>query len=186
MNTQTLTSLLAATVLAICLPAQVKERPKPKPADTPKAEHVLVASLGVSTRAPTKAESAKYSLDHEVRYNGQIVTSVQKGSTAAKAGLKKGDVLLQIDKLLLFSHDDILDVLMVRKPGQEVTLRVKRAKAKKKVVKVRFKLGAKKLRIPKDPRLEWHYSGLPYLKEALARAKKEQKRVLVGLSGAET
>ncbi|MEE9127263.1 MAG: PDZ domain-containing protein [Planctomycetota bacterium] len=181
---------LTAALLAACLPAQEEaaskpEVAKPKPDSRPHKEPHRVATLGIETRAPSKEESIKYFLKLEVRYQGQVVTRLARRSAAARAGIRKGDIILKIEKVEIFSEDDIRDIVMVRKPGQKIVMDLIRGKTKKKT-SVEVKLGGKKIRAPKEPRLEWDYAGLGYLKDALAKANTEQKHVLVGLSGAET
>ncbi len=170
------TAALATAGLTAVLPAQERE-------PTKKLEKI--ATLGVETRAPSKEECVRYALKLDVRYQGQMIHRLAKDSVAAKAGIRRGDIILMIDKVKIFSSDDIHDVLMVRRPGQTVTLQLTRGKDKKKQT-LRLKLGEQKIPARKGPRLTWHHAGLPYLKNALAQAKKERKRVLVGLSGAET
>jgi len=184
------TTALATASLAVVLPAQKKEPPRPNPeatpaeAKTPK-EFEKIATLGLETRAPSKEERVRYALKLNVRFQGQLIDRLTKNGVGAKANLQRGDIILAIDKVEIFSSDDIRDLLMVRKPGQEVTLLLTRGKSKKKET-LRLKLGEQKIPKRKEPRLTWHYAGLPYLKDALAQAKREGKRVLVGLSGAET
>lgn len=183
--------VLALTCLGLAgtaLPAQEREQPTSQPqaadAETPK-EFEKIATLGVETRAPTKEECARYALELNVRYKGQLIERMTKDGVAARAGLQLGDVILMFDKVEIFSSDDLRDLLVVREPGQEVTLQILRGKDKKKV-SVRLNLGEQKIPKRKDPRLTWHHAGLPYLKDALVQAKKEGKRVLIGLSGADT
>jgi len=192
---------LATATLAVGLPvglsAQVKEPPKPKPkpdvskpdakpADAKaQGKYEWVASLGVETRAPSKEECLKYALRLEVRYQGQLVTGLAKDSVAAKAGIEKGDIILKLGKVEIFSSDDIRDLVMVQRPGQPIAVLLTRGKTKKQET-LSVKLGARKIPARKGPRLEWQYAGLPYLQDVLRRAKKQKKRVLVGLSGAET
>ena len=179
-------TVLATVVLAASLPAQEKATSKPEAAESkPHKKHHKVATLGIETRAPNKEECLKYFLKLEVRYQGQVVTRLAKGGAAAKAGIRKGDIILKIEKVEIFSQDDIRDIVMVRKPGQKIVADLTRGKTKKKT-SLEVKLGGKKIRAHKEPRLEWDYAGLGYLKDALAKAKTEQKHVLVGLSGAET
>ncbi|MHC4514043.1 MAG: PDZ domain-containing protein [Planctomycetota bacterium] len=191
---------LATAALAVGLSAQEKELPKPKPdvskPDATKAKakaadakaqgkYEWVASLGVETRAPSKEECIKYALKLEVRYQGQLVTGLAKDGVAAKAGIEKGDIILKLGKVEIFSSDDIRDLVMVRRPGQLIEVRLTRGKTKKQET-LSVRLGAKKIPARKVPRLDWQYAGLPYLQDVLRRAKKQRKRVLVGLSGAET
>ncbi len=186
------TAAMATAALTAVLPAQEKEPPKPEPeakveaadAKTPKQSE-KIATLGVETRAPSKEECVRYALELDVRYQGQMISRLTKDGVGAKAGIRRGDIILMIDRVHIFSSDDIHDVLMVRRPGQTVTLQLTRGKDKKKQT-LRLKLGEQKIPARKGPRLTWHHAGLPYLKNALAQAKTERKRVLVGLSGAET
>lgn len=180
------TRLLILLAIATCgsaMTAQVKTS-KQQTVEQKKATE-SVAWAGVKTRTPSKEECIQYALNLEVRYQGQLVTNVVAKSAAAKAGIEVGDIILMMGKVGIFSKDDIADVVMVRKPGQVVDVRLLKAKTKKEK-SVLLKLGSKKIPKRKKARLQWHYAGLPYLEEALARAKKEKKRVLVGLSGAET
>ena len=184
------TAAMATAALTAVLPAQEKEPPRPEAkveaadAKTPKQSE-KIATLGVETRAPSKEERVRYALKLDVRYQGQMIRRLTKDGVSAKAGIRRGDIILMIDKVHIFSSDDIHDVLMVRRPGQTVTLQLTRGKDKKQQT-LRLKLGEQKIPARKGPRLTWHYAGLPYLKNALAQAKRERKRVLVGLSGAET
>jgi S1-C subfamily serine protease len=185
------TAALATVVLVAPLSAQGKPTPKPATAkpkaakSKPDEKFHKVATVGMETRAPNKEERRKYSLKFEVRSQGQVVTGLARGGAAAKAGIRKGDIILKIEKVEIFSQDDIRDIVMVRKPGQKIVMDVIRGKSKKNT-SLEVKLGEKKIRATKKSRLEWDYAGIGYLKDALARAKREQKRVLVGLSGAET
>ena len=110
--------------------------------------------------------------------------AVEKDSAAGKAGIDPGDVLVQLGTVELYSQDDIADVLRVGKPGQKLEAVVLRAKTSKEE-KVSLSLGTKEVS-PEKPRLEWQFASLAALPDALAKAKKEKKLVLVGLSGAET
>ena len=183
---------MATAALTAVLPSQEKAPPNPVPEAKVEAANAKIpknsekiATLGVETRAPSKEECVRYALKLDVRHQGQMISRLAKDSVAAKAGIRRGDIILMIDKVEIFSRDDIHDVLMVRRPGQRVTLQLTRGKDKKKLT-LRLKLGEQKIPARKGPRLTWHHAGLPYLKNALAQAKRERKRVLVGLSGAET
>jgi S1-C subfamily serine protease len=54
------------------------------------------------------------------------VREVTAGSCSEKAGLKAGDVILSADGRKLASTEDLLAVLMEKKPGDKVKLRVLR------------------------------------------------------------
>jgi S1-C subfamily serine protease len=140
------------------------------------------AQLGAGTRAPTKEEVKEYELPTTVRVQGQVVDSVEPGSPAEKAGIAKGDVILKLGENKIYSRDTIEDFLHVTKPGTEITVLIKRAKSFKEE-EIKLKLGEREV---KGRRFAWDYASLEQLEQALAQAKKDGKKVLVGLSGAET
>jgi len=145
---------------------------------TPRKE----ASLGLETRAPTKAEAKEYSLPGGVKVQGQLVESLGAGSPAEKAGIGKGDVILKLNENKIYSRDAFEDFLRVTKPGTEVKILVKRAKTYKEE-ELKVTLGERE---SKERRISWQYASLEQLDAALAQAKKDGKKVLVGISGAET
>jgi S1-C subfamily serine protease len=175
-------SFFAAMVLLTCAVATAQES---KPQAPEKNRVVEIATLGAKTRAPTEAEVEKLGLSLEVRAKGQVLVEVADGGAASKSGLVAGDVLVTLDKVDVFSQDDIADVLRASSPGRQVEATVLRANSKKEEV-LQIALGAEKTEVQETPRLAWQYAGLPHLEAALAKAKAEKKRVLVGLSGAET
>ena len=101
------------------------------------------------------------------------------------AGIAPGDVVVKLGKNELYSQDDIADFLLASKPGQKVVALVLRANTKKEEA-LTVTLGKGKAKAPEAPRLEWQYASLGQLTDALAKAVKEDKLLLVGLSGAET
>ncbi len=170
--------------LLCCCPVAAQEKPDQDPQEK-EPKLVKVATLGASTRAPSKEEVKQLDLKFEVRARGQVVSDVEKDSAAGKAGIEAGDVLVKLGAVELFSQDDIADVLRVSKPGKKLEAVVLRAKTLKEE-KVSVSLGAKEMKAPEKPRLEWQFASLASLADAVAKAKKEKKLVLVGLSGAET
>jgi predicted metalloprotease with PDZ domain len=146
---------------------------------------VEVATLGIDTRAPTQEETEQRGLKHEVRVRGRVVTGLDQEGAAVVAGIAKGDVLVRLGRNELFSDDDLGDFLRVSKPGQKVEALLVRAKDGKEAV-VQVTLGVGKVEAPRAPELRWDFASLAQLPDALARAKKEGRLVVVGLSGAET
>lgn len=146
---------------------------------------VKVATLGASTRAPTKAEVEALGLKFEVRAKGQVVVEVTKDGAASKAGLVAGDAVVKFEKVEVFSQDDIADFLRASSPGQKVEATVVRAGSRKEEVLL-IALGSVDVEAPKSAGLQWQYTSFANLDAALAKAKEEKKLVLVGLSGAET
>ncbi|MGH3631862.1 MAG: S1C family serine protease [Sciscionella sp.] len=74
--------------------------------------------------------------------NGAKIGGVQSGSAAAKAGIKKGDVITKVDKTPLSSYADLMAQILTYSPGQQVTLTLKSAGGGTHTVQV--KLGSKK------------------------------------------
>lgn len=141
------------------------------------------AKLGIETRQPTKEEGVDFQLGAIAgRWCGRLVTSVEEGGPASKAGLAGGDVLVRVDANDLYSQDDLDDVLRVAESGAEATLVVKRAGSHEEESLTATLEGAPAT----GEGFTWHFAGPGQLEEALALAKKEGKPVLVGLSGAET
>jgi membrane-associated protease RseP (regulator of RpoE activity) len=144
-----------------------------------------MASLSAETRNPTDEEAKTYSLGKQKVgcINGQYVKAVEKGGPADTAGLKEGDVILSLDSNRLYSRDDLLDFLRVAKPEAKVEALVKRAGTFTEQ-KMPLTLGSGPVVSGKG--LIWEHAGLGQLDAALSAAKKDSKRVLVGLSGADT
>ena len=58
--------------------------------------------------------------------NGLLVKNVGEGSNAAKAGIQKDDVLLQLDGQQLSGQNDLVDRLQLKKIGDKITLKLRR------------------------------------------------------------
>ncbi|GEM_PF-3541802 len=140
------------------------------------------AELGAETRAATPAEAKEYSLPGGVRTQGQFVERVEAGGPAARAGIAPGDVLLELASVKLYSRDALEDVLRVTPAGAETTVRVRRAKTFQDE-NLLVRMGG---RASTAQGIDWQFASLEQLEAALARSKKEGKKVLVGISGAET
>ena len=143
------------------------------------------ATLGVRTSVPEPEVAEQMELEFNVRWEGRYVDHVDAGGAAALAGVQQGDVLLSIDDMTLFSEDDLVDFLSVTEPGEEVLLELKRG-GETNVSRVRATLGSQQSPIADQPVLDWQYASLVQLPRALEVARAEKKKVLVGLSGAET
>ncbi len=59
-------------------------------------------------------------------YDGVLVTSVQEGTAAATAGLKRGDVILKLDNDKMNSRSDYDEKLSYAKPGDKINITFKR------------------------------------------------------------
>ncbi len=184
MTARTIVTLaLAVTAAPGCATA-----PRSATGQSPKEERVRGTTLGASTRAPRAEEARALGLPAEARrWQGRVIEAADPGGPAEKAGVRAGDVLLQIDDNALFSEDDFRDLLAVGRPGDSVRLGLKRRDSGREEV----------LRATLDPEpapatsgggngFVWQYAGLAQLPLALEEARRTRRSVLVGLSGAET
>lgn len=140
-------------------------------------------SLGVETRVPSEETVEAMSLPHRVRQQGREIVSLEPDGAAARLGLSEGDVLLRADGVDLYSQDDLLDVVRVRKPGDRIRLLLVRS-GRTDAEELEVELGRGELRRPDS--LRWQYASLAQLPRALEEARAAKKKVMVGLSGAET
>ncbi|KAA3611875.1 MAG: PDZ domain-containing protein [Planctomycetota bacterium] len=168
---------LAFLLLAASLPAQSEAAGQDK--------KVEVATLGMTTRAPSKQEIERHELPVLTRVQGQVIAKLDEGGVTALAGLRVGDVVFKVEKSGVLSQDDLSDFLRVRKPGQSVRIELVRA-ADSAHESVELKLGKKLVKAPDRPQLRWQYAGLSDLATALSVAEEKGQLVMVGLSGAET
>jgi len=57
---------------------------------------------------------------------GVVVTNVVDGGPADRAGLRRGDVILEVNRQAVKSPDDVKKTIEKMKPGDMALLRVKR------------------------------------------------------------
>jgi putative serine protease PepD len=60
---------------------------------------------------------------------GALITSVQSGSAAAKAGLQSGDVITQVDQATINDGSSLSEVIRAHNPGDKVTVHYSRGGA---------------------------------------------------------
>lgn len=143
-----------------------------------------MASLGLSTSVPSSKVARELGLEMKVRLLGRLIDSLDPKGAAAAAGLLKGDVLLSLADNDLYSADDIADFLAVTSPGTRVAVHYKRAgetESRQATVLLGSQASGRSANA-----LRWQYSGLGQLSAALEEARAKKKKVVVGLSGAET
>ena len=170
-----ITTALPATLLVACQSSE----PAPQALDG----GPRTAALGVTTSVPPEELAREMELEHKVRQQGRLVESVDAGSAAAKAGIRSGDVLLELGDLTLYSQDDIDDFLSVSEPGTPVRATLIRdGTSEREELSVTLGTGAARA----TDTIEWQYASLVPLPDALDQARAENKKVLVGLSGGET
>jgi S1-C subfamily serine protease len=93
-----------------------------------KIEHASLGVLSVSTFfVRTLDEELNLPERGEWIYSGNAkIPAILEGSAAQKAGLKIGDVILQVDRDIIDESVDLGDIVLQFVPGAEVTLRVLR------------------------------------------------------------
>jgi S1-C subfamily serine protease len=81
------------------------------------------AALGVqvATVDAVVAQQNQLPVDH-----GAIITSVTQGGSAAQAGLKAGDIIVQVDNTPIVDTSSLSDVLISKSPGDTVRVTVYR------------------------------------------------------------
>ncbi len=85
---------------------------------TGKASH---ARLGVAVQDVNQALADSFKLD---KPEGALVSKVEKGSPAEKAGLQVGDVIRKIDGLAILGVGDVPAIVGQSLPGQKVTVQI--------------------------------------------------------------
>jgi len=167
-------SLPALLALAACqVPA-----PAPLEAATERS-----ATLGITTGVPPAELARRLGLEFDVRQQGRLVQSLVADGPAARAGIEVEDVLLELDGVTLYSQDDVADILSVHAPDEVLSASVVRnATSEREEIELTLGTGAAR----SAHELRWQYASLAQLPAALERARAEKKKVLVGLSGAET
>ena len=147
----------------------------------------MAAYLGITTRALTDEEVEKYGLAFRVRAQGQVITALDEGGPAEEAGIIEGDVVIAFNENDIYSQDDIADYLRTSKPGREVAIRIHSPESDARET-VALTLGERERSAEeaKNRRFSWQFASLGQFPTALEMARSEKKKILVGLSGAET
>ncbi|MFT4170961.1 MAG: DegQ family serine endoprotease [Rhodocyclaceae bacterium] len=86
--------------------------------------------LGVGIQSISKEMAASFGLQGA---DGALVNSVEPGSPADKAGIREGDIVLQVDGNKVDDSADLARVIGERHPGDTVKLRIWRDKASRDV-----------------------------------------------------
>jgi serine protease Do len=102
--------------VSFAIPIDVAARIKNQIVATGKAEH---ARLGVAVQEINQAFADSFKLE---KPEGALVSMVEKGSPADKAGLQSGDVILRVDGQPIVSSGDLPAVIGRASPGDSVKL----------------------------------------------------------------
>jgi S1-C subfamily serine protease len=66
------------------------------------------------------------------------VAGVQKGGPADKAGMKRGDAILEVAGKPLLTTDDLATILATLQPGQTVPVKVRHADGREATLQVKL------------------------------------------------
>ena len=113
--------------VSFAIPIDVATKIKNQIVSTGKVEH---ARLGVAVQEVNQAFANSFNLD---KPEGALVSSVEKGSPADKAGLQSGDVIQQVNGQPIVSSGDLPAVIGLAAPGDSVKLGVWRQGASKEI-----------------------------------------------------
>ena len=104
--------------VSFAIPVDVALKIKDKIVATGKVDH---ARLGVSIQEVNQAFADSFKLD---RPEGALVSSVERGGPAAKAGLQPGDVIRRIDGKPIVGAGDLPAAIGLSSPGDKVQLEI--------------------------------------------------------------
>ena len=113
--------------VSFAIPIDVANRIKNQIVATGKVEH---ARLGVAVQEVNQAFANSFKLD---KPEGALVSTVEKGSPADKAGLQPGDVIRQVNGQPIVSSGDLPAVIGLATPGDTVKLGIWRQGAAKEL-----------------------------------------------------
>ncbi|GCF10504.1 S1C family serine protease [Dictyobacter arantiisoli] len=90
---------------------------------TGKVEHTGRAAIGIS---PTSVDAAMQAQAGLAVDHGVLITQLVAGGAAEKAGIKAGDVIVQIDNANIDAISNLQDALISKNPGDKVTVKIYR------------------------------------------------------------
>jgi len=104
--------------LSFSIPIDLAVRIKDQIVATGKVQH---AKLGVSVQEVGQSFADSFKLESP---EGALISSVERGSAAEKAGLKSGDVIRRANGQAIIGSGDLPGMLALSKPGERVALDV--------------------------------------------------------------
>ena len=90
-----------------------------------------IAFMGVQTETVTPSLVAQA---HLVAKVGAYVALVSAGQGAARAGVRRGDVMIVVDGRRVTSNNDVLRIVREHRPGDKLSVIVRRGSAQKTLV----------------------------------------------------
>jgi serine protease Do len=118
--------------LSFAIPIDVAYRIKEQLVATGTVKH---AKLGVTVQEVNQGFADSFKLESP---EGALVSSVEKGGPADKAGLKSGDVIRKVDGQPIVASGDLPAMLSLATPGQQIAMDVWRDG---KIVRIGARLG---------------------------------------------
>ena len=112
----------------VTLSVTVGERKEDALARVQDKESVSEDKLGISVQMITPEIAGQLGLDDAEDAEGVVVSSVKGSSAAAKAGLKQGDILREINRAKVRNLDDYKEAMGAWKAGKSLLLLVQRGK----------------------------------------------------------
>ena len=113
--------------VSFAIPIDVATKIKDQIVATGKVEH---ARLGVAVQEVNQAFADSFKLD---KPEGALVSTVEKGSPADKAGLQSGDVIRKVNGQAIVSSGDLPAIIGLASPGDSVKLDIWRQGAQKEL-----------------------------------------------------
>jgi serine protease Do len=104
--------------LSFAIPIDVAVRIKDQIVATGKVQH---AKLGVAVQDVNQGFADSFKLESP---DGALVSNVERGSAADKAGIKSGDVIRKLNGQPIIAAGDLTAVVSVARPGEKVALEV--------------------------------------------------------------
>ena len=166
--------------LAFAIPIDVALHAKDQIVETGHASH---ARLGVMVQDLDQALAESFGLS---RPDGALVASVEPDSAAAKAGLKAGDVITQINATPVKRAGDLSSEIGMNTPGTKVTLKVWRDKSSRDLEVALASAGSEKQANASDDGHEGARLGLamhPLTRDEKASAEVDHGLMVEDVSG---
>jgi serine protease Do len=104
--------------LSFAIPIDVAQRIKDQIVTTGKVQH---AKLGVTIQEVNQAFADSF---HLASPEGALVSNVEKGGPADKAGLKAGDVIRKVNGQPIVASGDLPAMISIARPGEKVSLEI--------------------------------------------------------------
>ena len=102
---------------------ELAERPSAHGVSEPVAENSVTNQLGIEVADLTKKLAEKYGYDND---EGVLVSDVHRNSVAAEKGLRRGDIIKEVDRRRVRSARDVERMIESLEPGDIVLFQIKR------------------------------------------------------------